>query len=70
MGAQELLWVIFTTVFSNLVSGGAVPIMNLKEVVVAVGAALQVKVRKRNTKNLKERIKDFVDLIHPDYNTR
>lgn len=59
MGAQELLWIIFTTVFSNLVSRGTVPIMNLKEVEVAVGAALQVKVRKRNTKNLKERIKDF-----------
>ena len=43
------------TVFSNHVGRGAVPIMNLKEVKVAVGAALQVKERKSNVQDLKKR---------------
>lgn len=51
--AIQLLWVILATVFSNHVSRGAVPIMNLKEVKVAVGAVLQMKVREGNTENLK-----------------
>lgn len=52
MGAKELLWVIFTTVFSNDKSRGTVPIMNLKEVIVAIDAVLQMKERESNAQNL------------------
>ena len=55
VGAVEFLWVILATVFSNHVGRGAVPIMNLKEVKVAVGTALQVKEREGNTQDLKKR---------------
>lgn len=55
MGAVELLRVIWAAVFSEHVSGDTVPVVNLKEVIVAVGAALQIKERKCNTQNLKER---------------
>lgn len=52
VGAEELLWVILAAVSSDHVSRGAVPVVDLKEVVVAVGAALQMKERKGDTHNL------------------
>lgn len=59
MRAIQLRWVILATVFSEHVSRGAVPIVNLKEVKVAVGAVLQVKVRESNMQNLnRAHIKD------------
>lgn len=61
MGAVKLLGVILATVCSNYEGAGSVPIMNLKEVKVAVGAALQIKERKGNTKNLKTRKTEFKD---------
>lgn len=62
MGAVELLWVILTTVFSNLVSRGTVPIMNLKKVKVAICAALQMKERKGDAQNLKKGTQNSKDL--------
>lgn len=52
MGAVELRRVILATVFSDHVRRGTVPIMDLKEVIVAVGAALQVEERKGDPQNL------------------
>lgn len=59
MGAVKLLGVILATVCSNYVGTGSVPIMNLKEVKVAVGAALQIEERKGDTKNLMKRKTEF-----------
>lgn len=57
VGAEELRRVILAAVFPEHVRRGAVPVVDLKEVEVAVGAGLQVKERKGDTQNLKEREK-------------
>lgn len=52
MGAEEFRWAILATVFSDHISRGTIAIMDLKEVIVAVGAALQMEEWKGNTQNL------------------
>lgn len=49
VGTEELCRVILATVLSNYISRGAVSVMDLQEVVVAVAAALQVKKWECNT---------------------
>lgn len=62
VGAVELQWVILATVFADHVSRGTFPIMNLKEVIVAIGAALQMKEGKGNAQNLKRGTQNSKDL--------
>lgn len=55
MGAVELLRVVLAAVFPYDVSRGAVAIVDLQEVIVTVGAALQVEEREGDTHDLKTR---------------
>lgn len=54
MRAEQLRWAALATVFAQFVRRGAVTIMDLEEVKVAVGAALQLEEGKRYAENLKK----------------
>lgn len=55
MGTEELLGVICAAVFPDLVSRSALPVVDLEEVEVAVGAALQMEEREGDAQDLKKR---------------
>lgn len=54
MRAEQLGRAALAAVFAQFVRRGALAVVNLEEVKVAVGAALQVEEGKRNAENLKE----------------
>lgn len=53
MRAEQLCRAALAAVFAQFVRRGAVTVMDLEKVIVAVGAALQVEEGKRNAENLK-----------------
>lgn len=55
MRAEQLGRAALAAVFAQFVRRGAVAVVNLEEVKVAVGAALQVEEGKRNAENLKKK---------------
>lgn len=55
MRAEQLRRAALAAVFAQFVCRGAVAVVNLEEVKVAVGAALQVEEGKRNAENLKKK---------------
>lgn len=57
MGAVELRRVVLTTELAETVRRGTVTIMNLKKVIIAVCAALQMKVGKGNSESLRRKYK-------------
>lgn len=54
MRTEQFRRAALAAVFAQFVRRGAVSIMDLQEVIVAVGAALQLEEGKRNAENLKK----------------
>lgn len=57
MGAVELSRVVLTTELAENIGRGAVTVVNLKKVKIAVCAALQMKIGKGNPEDLKRKAK-------------